>query len=101
MFNKRVCINKTNIRKGKPTMLDSCPVALACKRELRLKGKDSIQVDDEAIDVVKDGVKYSMRTPVEAAEFIEKFDDELIPRSRSKPFCFQLDLKKKETFILK
>jgi len=93
---KRVCITWPNIRRGKPTMLNACPVALACKRELRLRGKDTIEVDAEAIDVMKDGVRYTMRTPVKAGKFMMKFDTDNFPKRHAKPFCFQLKLKKKE-----
>jgi len=102
MFNKkflglkRVCITWPNIRRGKPSMLNSCPVALACKRELRLRGKDTIEVDDEAIDVRKDGVLYTMVTPVKAGKFMRKFDTEDFPKRHAKPFCFKLKLKKFE-----
>lgn len=95
-IDKEVCITKKNIFRGKRGLLSSCPIALACKRVLRLRGKDSVEIGEDVIDINKKGILYSMVTPEKAKAFIDTYDDEFNTKKSIAPFCFQLRLQKQD-----
>lgn len=84
---KKITVNKTNIKKGKPCSAGGCPIALAVGREF--PGK-VVSVSDDVIEVFEP-FKYGAtavfyHTPRSAQRFIKRFDN----GQPVEPFTFAL-----------
>lgn len=85
----------TNIRRGVPMSYDSCPIALAVKRELRLRGDDYAEVGCGEICIMSGSSPEPVATyqlPKEANDFVGDFDDQDMPRCEFKPFTFVAEM---------
>ena len=87
MKTKLIKVTKTNIKNGLTGDCHNCPVALAVRREFRLK-EHQVDVSGGLINFcVKKSVGYEYQDfehPKEVAEFIDKFDS----GEKVKPFSF-------------
>lgn len=78
----KISVTKADIAKGEPGDCMSCPVALALKRKA-----SKVTVGSTVADFKWKGRKYlEVRLPLEAIEFIAKFDC----GASVKPFTFNI-----------
>ena len=87
----KITVTQEDINEGSPQDPGSCPVALACIRELKLGKTDDIEVVENAVAVGRstangDWVTKTYKPPVKVTKFIEAFDK----GKPVKPFTFTL-----------
>ena len=105
---KKINVSKRSIKEGKQEQCDSCPVALAVKKTLKLPETQKVHVGDNIeIRVLEtDEVLYRMSLPKKVERFINQFDatepsnqqdcrvygQKLVYKKDIKPFSFVLKL---------
>lgn len=85
----KIEVTQDDIKKGKPQLSDSCPIALSLRRSLVKAGFSSAEAQ-EAVRVCDDSISIciSYPTPPKAAAFIEKVDN--AEKDETKPFVFNV-----------
>ncbi len=89
-----VDVTAENIAKGVKDDCSRCPVALAIRRALSLnvnETSDYVTVNEDEIEIRRDGRNLSIETPEVAEEFILNFDY----GDPVEPFTFPLELEER------
>lgn len=96
----KVNVTKKHILSGVPQDANYCPIAISLRVKFKNKGH-SIKVHSDTIEIITKDYIYCFGTPLEAREFIERFDyldretsdDFHIARKKIRPFKFNLTSK--------
>lgn len=73
-MKQRIYVTRRDIEMGVPNDACACPIALAVKRKLGLRGPMDVRVWDYKIAVSKPERDFELSS--EMSEFIEAFDEE-------------------------
>lgn len=82
-MKRKIVVTKGDIKKGIPSGVRDCPVALAIKRSLRI---DTVHVSKEFTCFRFNNAEFDIYLPIKVTKWIDRFDDE----KKVEPFAFYL-----------